>query len=235
MALGVNPDNSGELFTLDLQQDPAALAAMTEVQLTAHIVTTPRPVSSVRLNACPVFMPIEIAGPSIVGHELGMDELARRAAIVRNDEGLRRRLIAAALAVRVPFEESPHVEEQIYRGFYSRSDQALIEEFHRADWPRRLELSGLFADGRLRTLARRLVYCEAPGVLPADKRAAYARAIAARLHTRTESTGRWTTLDDAIEEAGKLLQEVEPLRQAIIRGFHDRLTSWRDEAAVYLP
>ena len=73
-----------------------------------------------------------------------MDELARRAAIVRNDEGLRRRLIAAALAVRVPFEESPHVEEQIYRGFYSRSDQALIEEFHRADWPRRLELSGAF-------------------------------------------------------------------------------------------
>ena len=63
MALGVNPDNSGELFTLDLQQDPAALAAMTEVQLAAHIVTTPRPVSSVRLNACPVFMPIEIAGP----------------------------------------------------------------------------------------------------------------------------------------------------------------------------
>jgi exodeoxyribonuclease-1 len=138
-------------------------------------------------------MPIEIAGPSAAGYELQMDELARRATVVRNDARLRSRLVAAVLAGRIPFDESPHVEEQIYRGFYSRSDQALIDEFHRADWPRRWELTAVFADPRLRTLSRRLVYCEAPDVMPPGVRAGYTRAIATRLCSRSEATGRWTT------------------------------------------
>jgi exodeoxyribonuclease-1 len=48
-ALGIDPDNSSELFTFDLRQDPALLAAMTTEELAAHIKTKPRPVSSLRL------------------------------------------------------------------------------------------------------------------------------------------------------------------------------------------
>ncbi len=228
-ALGVNPNNSSELFTLDLQQDPAALISMSDQQLAERIITQPRPVLSVRLNACPVFMPIDIAGPLAAGYELGADELTQRAAYVRNDDALRRRLVAAVLAGRVSFPESPHVEEQIYGGFYSRSDQALIDEFHRSDWPRRLELAGVFADARLRTLARRLVYCEAPDVMPVELRRLYARAITARLHKRTETTGRWTTLDEAIEEARELLKEAPSHQKLMIQGHLDHLTAWHDE------
>ncbi len=222
-ALGVNPNNSSELFALDLQQDPAALVSMSDQQLAEHIIDQPRPISSVRLNACPVFMPIEIAGPLAAGYDLGMDELSRRATFVRNDDALRHRLIAAVVAGRVPFAESPHVEEQIYGGFYCRSDEALIDEFHNASWPRRLELAGSFADARLRTLARRLVYCEAPDVLPAELRAVYARAIAARVHSRTETTGRWTTLDEALDEALSLREGAEDARRALVQGHLDRL------------
>jgi len=233
-ALGVNPSNSSELFALDLQQHPAALASMSDQQLTEHLIIQPRPVSSVRLNACPVFMPTEIAGPLAAGYDLGEEELSRRATLVRNDDALRQRIIAAVLAGRVPFPESSHVEEQIYGGFYSRSDQALIDEFHRADWPRRLELTAAFADPRLRTLARRLVYCEAPSVMPAELRVAYARAIAARLHTRIEASGRWTTLDEAIEAALSLLEAAEDARRVLVQGHLDHLTTWRDEAGELL-
>jgi exodeoxyribonuclease-1 len=233
-ALGLNPENSGELFALDLCRDPSALEAMSNEELSAHLLTRPRPISSLKLNGCPLFMAIEVAGPHCAGYDVGFEELTRRAMLVRSDGRLRERLIAAVLAMRSPFPKSSQVEEQIYGGFYSWSDQALIDEFHRVDWARRFEISSQFEDSRLRTLARRLVYFEAPDVMPADLRAGYARAIAARLHTRMETTGRWTTLEDAIGEARKLLENATTEQKLLLQGHHDRLTAWREEANAQL-
>ncbi|TGS92704.1 exodeoxyribonuclease I [Mesorhizobium sp. M2D.F.Ca.ET.171.01.1.1] len=233
-AIGTNPDNSGELFTLDLRQDPTLLLPMTNEELAAHIATKPRPVSSLKLNASPLFMPIDLAGAHAAGYELGLEEIARRAELVRNDEGLRQRLILAVLSGRATFSESPHVEDQIYGSFYSRSDQPLIDEFREASWPRRLEISAQFDDRRLRGLSRRIIYFEAPHVMPAKMRADYAHAIAARIHSRTDRSGRWTTLEEAIEDAHELLIDVSPDREAILQEHLARLTAWREEAGVIL-
>ncbi|MFK0688800.1 exonuclease domain-containing protein [Mesorhizobium sp. IMUNJ 23033] len=233
-ALGLNPENSSELFTLDLRQDPALLAAMTADELATHIKSKPRPVSSFKLNACPLLLPMEVAGSKATGYELGLEEITRRAEKVRADESLRNRLIEAIASSRAPFPESPHVEEQIYGGFYSRSDQSLIDEFREAGWPRRLELSGQFDDRRLRRLSRRIIYFDAPHVMPAKMRADYAHAIAVRIHSRTDRSGRWTTLDEAIEDAHELLNDVSPDREAILREHLARLTAWREEAGLIL-
>lgn len=233
-AIGTNPDNSGEVFLLDLRQDPAALAAMTDEELAAHIATKPRPVSSLKLNASPLFLPIETVGEKAPGYDLGLDEIARRAELVRSEEGLRQRLISAVLQARSPFPQSPHLEEQIYGSFYSRSDQSLVDEFREVGWPRRLELSGQFEDRRLRGLSRRLIYFDAPHVMPANMRADYARAIAARIHSRTETTGRWTTLEEAIADAQEMLTDVSPDREAILREHLARLAAWREEASLIL-
>ncbi|MER9144276.1 exonuclease domain-containing protein [Mesorhizobium sp. M0871] len=233
-AIGTNPDNSGEVFLLDLRQDPTTLLAMTDEELAAHIATKPRPVSSLKINASPLFLPIESVGAQAPGYELGLEEIACRAELVRSDEGLRRRLVSVVLQGRTPFPESPHLEEQIYGSFYSRSDQSRLDEFFETDWPRRLELSGQFEDRRLRGLSRRLVYIEAPHVMPARMRADYARAIAARIHSRTESTGRWTTLEEAIEDAHEMLTDVPPNHEAILREHLARLTAWREEAGLIL-
>lgn len=105
-ALGLNPETSSELFTFDLRQDPALLSRMTSEELAAHIKTKPRPISSLKLNACPLFLPIDVAGPRATGYEIGPDEIARRAEQVRADDGLRRRLIEAVVSNRSPFPES---------------------------------------------------------------------------------------------------------------------------------
>ncbi|MES0179695.1 exodeoxyribonuclease I [Mesorhizobium sp. M0025] len=233
-AIGTNPDNSGEVFLLDLRQDPAALSTMTSEKLTAHIATKPRPVSSLKLNASPLFLPIETVGEKAPGYDLGMEEITRRSELVRSDEGLRRRLISAVLQARSPFPESPHLEEQIYGSFYSRSDQSRIDEFREAGWPRRFELSGQFEDRRLRGLSRRLIYIDAPDVMPANMRADYARAIAARIHSRTETTGRWTTLAQAIEEGREMLTNAHPGSEEILREHLAKLTAWRDELSILL-
>jgi exodeoxyribonuclease-1 len=71
-------------------------------------------------------------------------------------------------------------------------------------------------------------------VLSAATRADYAHAIAVRLHTRTEQTGRWTTLDDAIEGARELLENATAEQKLLIEGHHDRLTAWRAEIGAHL-
>ncbi|MCF6117126.1 hypothetical protein L2449_09390 [Mesorhizobium muleiense] len=74
-AVGINPENSGEVFTLDLRQDPTVIATMTVEELAAHIATKPRPVSSLKLNASPLFMPIELVGAKASGYDLGLEEM----------------------------------------------------------------------------------------------------------------------------------------------------------------
>ncbi|MER9724674.1 MULTISPECIES: hypothetical protein [unclassified Mesorhizobium] len=181
-----------------------------------------------------MFLPIETVGEKAPGYDLGIEEITRRAELVRSDEGLRQRVISAVLQARSPFPESPHLEEQIYGSFYSRSDQSLIDEFRDAGWPRRLELSGQFEDRRLRGLSRRLIYFDAPHVMPANMRADYARAIAARIHSRTETTGRWTTLEEAIADALEMLADGPPEREAILREHLARLVGRREEAMLIL-
>ncbi|WP_051371536.1 exonuclease domain-containing protein [Mesorhizobium loti] len=233
-ALGVNTENTGELFVLDLRQDPDALVSMGEDELAALIFSKPRPVSSLKLNACPLFMPIDVVGSKASGYELGLDEINRRAELVRSNGQLRQRLISAVKANRVPFSESPHVEEQIYGSFYSSTDQSLIDEFHRMDWPRRFDICMEFSDRRLRALSRRIVFFEAPHVMPEKMRADYNRAIAARIHSRTETSGRWTTLDEAIETATQMLADVVPSRRAVLKDHLAKLTAWREEATLAL-
>lgn len=231
--LGINPANSSELFTLDLRQDPALLAAMSIEELAAHIKTKPRPVSSLKLNACPLFLPLEVAGPKAPGYEIGLDEIDRRAEQVRADEPLRTRLIDAMTSSRTPFPESPHLEEQIYGGFYSPADQYLVDEFHNAEWPQRLEISRQFADRRLRGLSRRLIYFDAPHVMSDRMQSDYARAIAARIHARNEAT-RWVTLDEAIEDGEKMLPDLAPDDQLRLDEHLTKLRTWREEARQVL-
>jgi exodeoxyribonuclease-1 len=233
-ALGVNPSNTGEALIFDLGHNPEPLATMSDDELTEFVSTKPKPISSIKLNASPIFVPVDVAGPQIPSYQLGINELMGRAALVRENQNLCERLMSIILANRTPFPESPHVEEQIYGGFYSREDQALIDEFHRADWAHRLGICDRFTDPRLRTLSRRLVFCEAPDVMPEGMRRDYARAIASRINARTTNTGKWLTIEEAIDAANELILDCPPNRGLMLRAHLDHLSAWREKVRMIL-
>lgn len=139
----------------------------------------------------------------------------------------------ASLTLLRRAELSPHLEEQIYGGFYSSADEYLVDEFHKAEWPQRLEISGQFADRRLRGLSRRLIYFDAPNVMPDRMRSTYARAIAARIHARNQAT-RWVTLDEAIEDGETMLADLAPDDRQRLDEHLTRLRIWREEARQVL-
>jgi hypothetical protein len=110
----------------------------------------------------------------------------------------------------------------------------LIDEFHRMDWVHRLGLCGRFADPRLRILSRRLVFSEAPDVMPEAMRRDYARAIANRIWARTQDTGGWLTIEEAINEANELSCNCPPDRTSMLHAHLDHLTAWREKVRMIL-
>lgn len=69
--------------------------------------------------------------------------------------------------------------------------------------------------------------------MPDIMRNKYARAVAERVHARSERA-RWVTLDQAIEDGEKLLADLEPVHQPRLSEHLTRLRAWREEAGQLL-
>ena len=137
------------------------------------------------MNAVPLLSAIEQAPSFAEGLAVGLDELRRRAAFLHSNAGLRARLISAYEANREPREPSPHVEEQLYDGFFTDTDYRLMNSFHEAPWPDRLAIIDQFEDARLRELGYRLVHDERPDLLDPAVRHRHDDRVARRLWAST--------------------------------------------------
>ena len=127
----------------------ADLLVADDAVLLAAVDASPKIIRSLATNKSPALL--ALATPNA--------EQIRRAEIIANAPEFRAR-VAQALAARFPKDPAaptPPVEKQIFGGFYSNADKALLGEFQRADWPRRQEIASTLADPRLRQLGRRLV------------------------------------------------------------------------------
>ncbi|XHC10691.1 exonuclease domain-containing protein [Labrenzia sp. ac12] len=220
--IGPNPENSSELFVFDLTNDPQDLLQLTDMEMKAAIERRPKPVRSLRMNAAPVLWAADEAPPQLRETSPNPAELRARAKQLERDDGARKRLVDAALAAREPFQPSVHLEEQIYDGFASRADSLTMQRFHQVDWPDRLTVLQDLADPRYRGLGQRLIYSEAPEVLPEDMRIRFDEAVARRLLDNEEAVP-WLTLSKAIVEGQDLLASATAADAALLEGHLARL------------
>ena len=101
-----------------------------------------------------------------------------------------------------PWPAAEVVEQRMYEGFPSRTDERRMAAFHGAGGTERAELVETFEDDRLRELGRRLVYFENPEALDPRRRDMLATWLGNRRHGR-DGVAAGRTLDDAIEEVEK--------------------------------
>ncbi len=229
-AIDINPDHDGQVLIFNLVHDPGPLAQMSDEELKELVAGKGSPVTIVRVNSGPVLLPLEIAGDQCEGCDLGRDELVRRADILRKNSELQVRLVNAWLDCQEPYPPSEEVEEQIFDGFYERQDEDRIAEFHKASWDRRFEIAHSFEDPRLKTLARRLIYNEAPETLPAELGSRIQKAVADRLLADgNEGRVPWTTFEKVIRQAERLL-EGDPGNE-LVREHLAEIRKQRDECA----
>jgi exodeoxyribonuclease-1 len=202
-ALGTNPENGNEWYLYDLAIAPESLAAMTAAELQKRLAASPKPIKTLRSNGVPIIFPSDEAPGTCKGAELGLGEMERRAALLAADEPLRRRLLAAYAAGKEPYPESPHVEQQIYSGFFD-AEQHLMDAFHQTPWEDRPAIVDRFRDARLKTIGFRLIHGERPDLLSEDLRRHHDRELAARIAAE-HNDHPWLTLRQALADLEEMM------------------------------
>lgn len=217
-ALGPNPSNPSAMLALNLRFDVEWVAGLSHSDLRRWIASTAKPIRQVRTNTAPCLA----AADEVPAHLLGSMNLATaydRAARVRSDEALRSRLVDAFADVAPTYDESPHVEEQIYSAFSSTADQARMDAFHAADWPTRVHLVEQFEDARLRYHGRRLVFELHPELLAAEHRKEVEEHMWERLLMAGAPQGKWTSIPDALAAAEAMMSDCDEAGREMLEAY----------------
>ncbi len=230
--LDANSGNKSEILVFDLSNNPDDLTVMSDEELMVRLETRPKPVRSVRANACPIILPYDDTPEDVRDALLPIDNLRQRAARIKKDSELSKRLFKAFSQIHELKEPSIHVENQIYDGFASDDDQALMDRFHDIDWSQRSALIEQISDKRLRTLGQRLVYVEAPDAMLKSTRAEYDVATARRLMSDDEVP--WLTLPKALEQVGDMLNGVDDSKRVLLSDLRGYLTQCAEDASSLL-
>lgn len=224
--LGQHSAKAGSHAIFDLSIDPDDLAALQHEELLVRLDVRPKPVRTLRANAHPLFIPLDVAQQR-VEPPVPESELMRRAERLASDSDLRKRLLEAWSQRDLPVEPSPHVEEQIYDGFMSREDEAVLNAFHAAPWVERLPLVERLGDQRLRKIAHRLIYNERSDLLPREILVEVEVALAQRMLS-TSGDEKWNTLSASIAEIDGLLTERADMTVTLLE-LRDFLIQLRNE------
>ena len=187
---GYSASNPNQPAFFDLEAaDPADFLTADDATLFAAVDATPKIIRSLSINKTPALLSLPTPSAAQLRH----------AEVIANAPEFRAR-VAQALAARFPEDPSappPTVEKQIFGGFYSHADKALLTEFQRADWPRRQEIVAALSDPRLRQLGRRLVAFHAPQLLSPEGRAQYEDWLRERWSAPDAPATEWMTKSKA--------------------------------------
>ncbi|MBS3927829.1 MAG: hypothetical protein KGZ65_04475 [Sphingomonadales bacterium] len=148
-------------------------------------------------NAAPTLRALDEAPAWCLG-QLSESEVVSRVQDVLSDSAFVDRLLAAYEQTKTEYEDSEHVEQQIYNGFPTPPDEVLMERFHVTPWQDRHLLIPQFADQRLSFLAARVIYAEHPNHLPDELRHSVQTHIRSRVHFEDEC--KWGTVSKALAE-----------------------------------
>lgn len=220
---GYSASNPNQAAFFDLEAaDPADLLNADDATLFAAVDATPKVIRSLSINKT----------PALLAHPDPTEQQMRRAAAIANAPDFRTR-VAQALAARFPEDPEappPPVEKQIFGGFDSHADKALLEEFQRADWRRRQEIAATFNDPRLRQLGRRLVAFHAPQLLTPEELANFQLWLRERLSAPDGPETEWMTVGKALNALDELRGNIE-IETALIDEISAYLLGWHNVAS----
>jgi exodeoxyribonuclease I len=231
--IGANPDLNIEFYVYNLAIAPEELLVLSAEELAERLAWMPKPVRRLKSNACPMIMPMEDAPAICVARNLDVAELMRRAEFLRDNPEFRQRLIQSFRSTLPERQPSPHVEQQLYDGFFPREDEVLMQQFHIVPWEERLSIVAAFQDPRLRCLGRQLIHVERPDLLPCFDCSEYDRAIALRI-TADAAEVPWLTLPKALGEIDTMLADADAEQTAFLQEHRDHLAQYMAKALTVL-
>ncbi|OYU76067.1 MAG: exodeoxyribonuclease I [Alphaproteobacteria bacterium PA3] len=221
LLIGQDAKQAGLSLCFDLTQNLNDFRNLTDAQLETKLSGSPKPLKKVKANAAPILTPLDEAPDHVFG-SLSLDELVKRAEELRDDEGLRVRIMQAYTATQPNYPPSEHVEKTIYEGFASSADNTLMMRFHQMPWETRYKVCDQFEKQALGFLAKRLIYANDPAFLPSAWRDEIEMHIEERINS-VEANPEWTTLNKAHTDCLEMMRDAAPEDIALLTGYLDYL------------
>ena len=189
--------------TFDLRFDPELYFKMPQAELKVQMQKTPKFLRTIRANKAPVLLHSDYA--SKVDPYVALDKatLLKRAELIKTNKDFANRIGLALTEIaeekRESFDQSDITpEECIYKKFVDNKENPKMANWHQASWEDKLSLLDKFEDERLVDFGKKIIYQEAPQVLPESMFSEIKRSIAKRILSTNKE--KWTTCSDFYTE-----------------------------------
>jgi len=158
---------------VDLRVNVEPLLNMSINELKLEMKKTPKFLRTIRSNKAPIIIDAEYGMKVEPYNDIDPSLIKQRAQLVRSNEKFSMNILTALREIAEAKEESKsqediYAEESIYTKFTSNKDTALFPAWHAASWKDKLRLLDKFDDKRLVGFGKKIIYQEAPQVLPPD-------------------------------------------------------------------
>ena len=133
--------------------------------------------------------------------------IQQRANLIKENENFAKKVQTVLREIAEEKEQSKSQEdildeESIYEKFTSNKDTLLFEQWHKASWKEKLKLLDKFDDARLVKFGKKIIYQEAPEVLPKDMYRSIKSGIARRILSQNKE--KWWTVKECLFEVENL-------------------------------
>ena len=197
---------------VDLRVDVEPLLKMTINELKSEMKKTPKFLRTIRSNKAPIIIDQKYGMQEEPYSKMDVSLINKRAELVRENEKFSQNILNALREIAEEKEQSRsqediYAEESIYQKFTSNKDTALFPAWHAATWKDKLNLLNKFEDERLINFGKKIIFQEAPEVLPADIFKSVQRGIAKRI--LSDKFEKWWTISACFNEIDTLRGKYE--------------------------
>jgi len=192
---------------VDLRVDVEPLLKMSINELKSEMKKTPKFLRTIRSNKAPIIVDAVYGMKAEPYNAMDPELIKKRAKIVRENEKFSQNILTALREIAEEKEQSKSqeqifAEESIYTKFTSNKDTALFPAWHAAPWKDKLKLLDKFEDERLWSFGKKIIYQEAPDVLPKETYRKIKSEVARRI--LSENKEKWWTVKECFFEIDNL-------------------------------
>ncbi len=191
-------------YVWDLRRDPEPLLNLPVNQLRDIFKKySPKALRVLKTNKAPVILDKEFALKQKPYLDLDLETIKKRAQMIRKSENFCKNIQiinreAAEEKEQTKTQEDLLPEETLYEKFIPNKDTALFKTWHSSSWEDKLRLLDKFQDKRCSWFGQKIIYQEAPQILPPDLYKNIKSEIARRILSKNKE--KWQTVNMAYTE-----------------------------------
>ena len=196
-------------YLWDLRRDPEPLLNLSVNDLKVYLKKfSPKALRVIKTNKAPVVLDKKFALKEKVYADIDLEIIKKRAKLVRNSENFCKNIQiinreAAEEKTQTQTQEDLLPEETLYEKFIPNKDTQLFKTWHSSSWEDKLRMLDKFQDKRCSWFGQKIIYQEAPHILPPDLYKNIKSEIARRILSKNRE--KWQTI-------GMAYQEIDTLR-----------------------